>query len=60
MADNQQDQFRTQKKTPRTVTELVAYPMTALQTQSSLRSVWTGGLWDCDLEEKLFELNLKN
>lgn len=39
--------------------EIVAYSVTACHTQSSLRSLWTKGLRERDLEKELFELNLK-
>lgn len=59
--DNEQVQFSTQERTQRQhVGEFVACAVTALQTLSSLRSLGTGGLRGGDLEEELFELNLKN
>lgn len=40
--------------------ELVADTVTVLETQSGLRSLWTRGFGENDLQEQQFELNLKN
>lgn len=58
VASRAQVWFSPRRRNKGNMVGFVAYTVTVLQTQSSLRSLWTRGLGESDLEEELFELNL--